>query len=148
MNMQTPIIRMATREDARAIEDLIREWSKQQWPSWQVDRLRAIRQVLEDKNHSILVSVTSKGIMGIIHLFFYPDVVIGSLNCHLNFLLVKKEYRGKGIGRSLLDEAVKLARKRGVNEMHVDTIFPDAAEFYRKYGFIDDGVWLELSLRR
>jgi hypothetical protein len=28
--------------------------------------------------------------------------------------------------------------------MHVDTI--ETPNFYRKYGFKDDGVWLELSL--
>jgi len=30
--------------------------------------------------------------------------------------------------------------------MHVDTKFEDAAKFYRKYGFKDDGVWLEIRL--
>jgi len=47
----------------------------------------------------------------------------------------------------LLDEAVKQAVKRGVVEMHVDTIYEDAAKFYRKYGFKDDGVMLELSIK-
>jgi len=145
--MQEPTIRVATKEDTRAIENLIFQWSKEHWSSWQVERVNTILQTLEDKNHLILVSTSPKGITGVLHLIFYPDVVTGSLNCHLNFLLVKKEYRKRGIGRSLLDEAVKQARKRGVNEMHVDTIFEDAARFYRNYGFKDDGVWLELSLR-
>ncbi|KPV65515.1 MAG: hypothetical protein AOA65_0119 [Candidatus Bathyarchaeota archaeon BA1] len=30
--------------------------------------------------------------------------------------------------------------------MHVDTIFKEAAEFYQKHGFKDDGVWLERTL--
>jgi len=145
--MQEPRIRIATKEDARTIENMILEWSKQQWPSWQVDRVRTILQALADKNHLILVAVTTKRITGALHLIFYPDLVTGSLNCHLNFLLIQKEYRRKGVGHSLLNEAVKHARKRGVNEMHVDTIFEDAARFYREYGFKDDGVWLELSLR-
>jgi GNAT superfamily N-acetyltransferase len=145
--MQEPTIRVATKEEARAIEDMISEWSKEQWSSWQVERVNTILQALEDKNHLILVSTSAKEIIGVLHLIFYSDVVTGSLNSHLNFLLVKKEYRKRGIGRSLLDEAVRQARKRGVNEMHVDTMFEDAARFYRRYGFKDDGVWLELSLR-
>jgi len=145
--MQEPTIRVATKEDARAIENMIFEWSKEQWSSWQVERFKTILQALEDKNHLILVSTSPKGIVGILHLIFYPDVVTGSLNCHLNFLLVKKEYRKGGIGRSLMDEAVRQARKRSANEMHVDTIFENAAHFYRNYGFKDDGVWLELSLK-
>jgi len=147
LNMQEPTIRVATKEDARAIENMISEWAQEQWPNWQVERVKTILEALEDKNHLILVSTSPKRIVGVLHLIFYPDVVTGSLNCHLNFLLVKKEYRKGGIGRSLLDEAVKHAKRRRANEMHVDTIFEDAAHFYLNYGFKDDGVWLELSLR-
>jgi GNAT superfamily N-acetyltransferase len=147
LNMQGFKIRVATRRDVRTIEEAILEWSREEWPCWQPERARTIQNVLEDKSHLLLISTTSEAVVGVLHLFFYPDVVTGSLNCHLNFLLTKKEYRKKGIGRSLLDEAVRHARSRGANEMHVDTIFEEAAEFYRKYGFKDDGVWLELSLR-
>jgi GNAT superfamily N-acetyltransferase len=145
--MQENNVRAATNRDVAAIEDAILEWTRERWPSWQPERAEVIRQVLKDKRHSILVSTVSRVVTGVVHLVFYPDIVTGTLNCHLNFLLVKKEYRRKGIGRNLLNEAVRLATKRSVNEMHVDTIFEEAAEFYRKYGFKDDGVWLELSLK-
>lgn len=145
--MKKPAIRVAIGEDAEAIEILIREWAKQEWPRWQVDRIGTIVRVLKDRSHSLLVSVASEGIVGVLHLIFYEDVVSGSLKSHINLLLVKKEYRGMRIGHLLLDEAAEQSRKRGASEMHVDTIFKDAAEFYRKYGFEDDGVWLELSLK-
>jgi hypothetical protein len=60
--MQEPTIRVATKEEARAIENLIFEWSKEQWSSWQVERVKTILQALEDKNHLILVSKSPKGI--------------------------------------------------------------------------------------
>jgi len=145
--MQENNIRVAIDKDVTAIEDAIFEWSREQWPKWKPERTEIIRQILKNRHHSILVSTIPNMVIGVLHLVFYPDIVTGTLNCHLNFLLVKKEYRRKGIGRNLLDEAVRLARKRGVNEMHVDTMFEKAAEFYRKYGFKDDGVWLELSLK-
>jgi GNAT superfamily N-acetyltransferase len=144
--MQEFKIGVATRRDARAIENAILEWSREQWPSWQPERAKTIHDVLKDKSHLLLISTTPEAIVGVLHLIFYSDVVTGSLNCHLNFLLTKKEHRKKGIGRSLLDEAVRHSRSRGVNEMHVDTMFEEAAKFYRKYGFKDDGIWLELSL--
>jgi GNAT superfamily N-acetyltransferase len=145
--MQGFKIRVATKKDAGAIEDAILEWSREQWPNWQPERARTIHDVLKDQSHLLLISTTPEAVAGVLHLIFYSDVVTGSLNCHLNFLLTRKEHRKKGIGRSLLDEAVSHARSRGVNEMHVDTMFEEAAKFYRKYGFKDDGVWLELSLR-
>jgi hypothetical protein len=33
-------------------------------------------------------------------------------------------------------------------EIHVDTVFEDAVKFYKKYGFKDNGVMLELPLNR
>jgi ribosomal protein S18 acetylase RimI-like enzyme len=140
-------VRTATNKDVRAIEDAILEWSRERWPNWRPERTETIRHILKDKLHSILVATTSNEVTGVLHLVFYPDIVTGTMNCHLNFLLVKKEYRGQGIGRKLLDEAVGLARKKDVDEIHVDTMFQEAAEFYRRYGFKDDGVWLELSLK-
>jgi GNAT superfamily N-acetyltransferase len=146
--MHRPRTRLARKEDAKIIEDMIYEWTKGQWPTWQRERVKTILKALEDKNHLILVSEINGEIAGVLHLIFYSDILLGSLNCHVNFLLVKEGCRRKGIGFSLLDEAVKQARRRGANEMHVDTIFEDAAKFYRKYGFIDDGIWLELSLQK
>jgi len=145
--MQAPETRLAERKDARAIESLISEWSKQQWPTWQPERKETILKVLDKRNnHLILVSETPDEVVGVLHLVFYPDILLGSLNCHVNFLLVKEGYRGRGIGSGLLDEATDQARKKGALEMHVDTKFEDAAKFYRRYGFKDDGVWLEIRL--
>ncbi len=79
-------------------------------------------------------------------MLFYLDIVHGGLNSHILLLYVREGYREKGIGRALLNEAVKHAVERRVVEMHADTIFEDAAKFYRKQGFRDGGVMLELSL--
>jgi len=145
--MQALKTRLAERKDARAVENLILEWTRQQWPTWLPERAKTIREVLDNrKNHLVLVSETPNEIVGVLHLVFYSDVLLGSLNCHLNFLLVKESFRGRGIGSGLLDEAANQARKKGAIEMHVDTKFEDAAKFYRKYGFKDDGVWLEIRL--
>jgi ribosomal protein S18 acetylase RimI-like enzyme len=65
---------------------------------------------------------------------------------HIDFLLVDKEYRSRGVGSKLLHAAIKNAKKRGVMEMHVDTIFEEAAKFYRRHGFKDNGAYFELNL--
>lgn len=140
-------IRLAKEEDAKTIEDRIFEWLLEKgWEKWQRERAETTRKALLDKNHMILVAEVNGEIVGVLHLIFYMDILLGGLNSHVNFLLVKKEYRRRKIGSNLLDEAVKQAREKRADEMHVDTIFEDAAKFYRKYGFKDDGVWLELPL--
>jgi GNAT superfamily N-acetyltransferase len=134
-------IRLAKDEDAKAIEDMISDWLK-----WKLERVKTFLEVLREKDHLILISEVDGQIVGVLHLLFYLDILNGGLNSHVILLFVKEEYRGRQIGKRLLDEAVKHAVKRGAVEMHVDTIFDDAARFYRRYGFRDDGVMLELSL--
>jgi GNAT superfamily N-acetyltransferase len=148
--MSNTKIRPAAKADVGAIDDLISEWTKPQWPAFQPEnRVKTLVEALSDeKSHLILVYEDSAEILGVLHLIFYWDILLGARNCHLNFLLVKKGYRDKGIGSELLNEAARKARKRGAIEMHVDTKFEDAVRFYRKIGFIDDGVWLELSLKK
>jgi GNAT superfamily N-acetyltransferase len=114
------------------------------WEKWQRERVETVHKALLNENHLVLVAEADGKIVGVLHLIFYLDILLAALNCHVNFLLVRKEYRGRKIGSKLLDIAVKKARKKGAIEIHVDTI--EAPNFYRKYGFKDDGVWLELSL--
>ena len=142
--MNAPIIRLARKEDAGAIDELIFKWLDWQCPK----RVETFLKVLDDKNHMVLVAEVNEQTVGVLHMLFYSDILHGALNAHIVLLLVKQGYRGKGIGRKLLDEAVKRARERDVAEMHVDTTFDQAARFYRKYGFKDNGVWLELSLEK
>ena len=134
-------VRLAKDKDAKTIEDMIADWLK-----WKLERVRTFFEALRDSNHLILVAEVEGEIVGILHLLFYLDISHGGLNSHIILLFVKEEYRGRQIGKRLLDEAIKYAVKRGAIEIHVDTIFNDAAKFYKKYGFKDDGVMLELPL--
>ncbi|MEM3597049.1 MAG: GNAT family N-acetyltransferase [Candidatus Bathyarchaeia archaeon] len=140
--MQEVKIRRAVEGDAKSIQELIVEWLK-----WEIERTTAFVDVLRDDNHVVLVAEVDGQIAGFLHLLFYTDILHGGLNSHVLLLFVKAKYRGKQIGRKLLDEAVKQAIRRGAIEMHVDTTFEEAAKFYRKYGFKDDGVMLELQLK-
>ncbi|MEM2939903.1 MAG: GNAT family N-acetyltransferase [Candidatus Bathyarchaeia archaeon] len=44
---------------------------------------------------------------------------------------MEKEHRGKGVGSELLRAAIENSKRRGVTEIHVGTIFEQAAKFYR-----------------
>jgi ribosomal protein S18 acetylase RimI-like enzyme len=134
-------IRLAGEEDAEPVENMVGDWLK-----WSIERAGTFRKALGEKDHLILIAEVGDQIAGVLHMLFYLDIVHGGLNSHILLLYVREGYRGKGIGRALLNEAVKHAVERGAAEMHVDTIFEDAAKFYRKHGFKDDGVMLELSL--
>jgi GNAT superfamily N-acetyltransferase len=135
-------IRRANDGDFKAINDMIIEWLK-----WKIERAKTFFDVLRDSDHLVLVAEVEGQTVGMLHLLFYLDILHGGINAHVLLLFVKEEYRGGQIGKKLLDEAVKQAVKKGVIEIHADTIYEDAAKFYRKYGFKDNGVMLELSLK-
>lgn len=135
-------IRLANEGDFKAVNEMIVEWLK-----WEIERAETFFNVLRDSNHLVLVAEVNGQIVGILHMLFYRDILHGGLNSHVLLFLVHENYRKKQIGKKLLEETVNQAVKREVIEMHVDTTSEEAAKFYKKYGFKDNGVMLELTLK-
>ena len=53
-------------------------------------------------------------------------------------LYVRPQFRGKGVGRILIDRVIAEARQMGYQRMRLDTVEPvmrDAVAMYRKIGF-------------
>lgn len=55
-------------------------------------------------------------------------------SAHLNVVETVKKYRGKGIGRSVIEAAIDHAQKRGIKKIELDST-DDAVGFYKKLGF-------------
>jgi putative acetyltransferase len=79
--------------------------------------------------------------------------------CEMKRLYVRTAYRGKGVGRMLVDRVITEARTIGYERMRLDTIessMQNAIELYRRRGFreiapyrsnpIAGALYLELSL--
>lgn len=78
--------------------------------------------------------------------------------CELKRMFVLESYRGKGIGRGLLEHCVEAARRIGYRKMRLDTLYymEEATKLYKSYGFteiqkyrqspIEDAFYLELQL--
>ena len=63
-------------------------------------------------------------------------------------LAVKKKYRGRGLGRKLLDAAETYARASGVNWLRIGVLAPNqqARSLYLSMGFSDHYIELEKKL--
>lgn len=55
----------------------------------------------------------------------------------INFLLVRKEYWGRGIAKQLMDKVIQHSREFNKNPVRLETYscLKDARHLYRKYGF-------------
>lgn len=55
----------------------------------------------------------------------------------IGLLIVKKEYRRRGIGIRLMKKAINYLLSSGVETIKLEAV-PDEADFYRKLGFVDE----------
>jgi len=62
---------------------------------------------------------------------------LGTSMCEMKRLYVRHTYRGKGVGRQLVETVVKIARESGHKAMRLDTLpwMRQAIEAYRSLGF-------------
>lgn len=142
-NMRGLTIRTATDNDAENIDRIIYQWIG---TDKRRERVESIREAVKRDGHEIIVAELETRIIGVLHVMVYPDVMLGGQNSHIIFLLVEKDHSRKGVGSELLEKAVETAREKGAAEIHVDTIYSEAEQFYRERGFKDDGVMLERAL--
>ena len=68
-----------------------------------------------------------------------PDYTIPGQRVYVSRMIVKKEYRGRGIGSEILEFLINKATEKGFSEMTigVDKDNENALHLYRKYGFTE-----------
>ena len=122
--------------DARAFRDLNEEWIGKYFSLEEQDRITLGNpevKILEPGGHIFMaVDEDEHKAVGCCAL-----IPVGSGVLELGKMAVAPEYRGRGIGRALLEYAIAKARDMGASSVHLasNTRLPDAIHLYESVGF-------------
>ena len=156
-----PTIRKAKIEDAAAIEALYTELEKDA-VMYQSEhfvmsplgaRSRQLEEILKCENQVMLVAVDeSDVVIGFAHVVFMGAKAFSCLkpqtNIYLQDLVVSGDYRNRGIGTLLLNEAKKYGTEKGADFFRTQ-VFPlnkAGLRFYERNGFSIKMITIEAPL--
>lgn len=102
--------------------------------NFEIDIAKKLIGFLESKDqfNQIWIAEADKERIGSIAISLRQDQT-----SFINFLLVKREYRGYGIARELMDKVIHHSREFNINSIRLETYscLKDARNLYKKYGF-------------
>ena len=91
-----------------------------------------------DPNNILVVAEVGQSIIGMLQLTFIPYLThIGSWRCLIEGVRIHPDFRGKGLGRTLIEWSIEVARKRQcqIVQLTSDKQRPEALRFYESLGF-------------
>ena len=140
-------IREATEADFRDIFNLIKALALFEKAPEKVRN--SPEQMLAEKDYfRALVAVTPEGETVGMALFYFAYYTWVGKSLYLDDLYVKEAWRGKGIGKALLNRVLDFARQNGCKRVRWQVLNwnTPAIEFYRKMGVTLDDEWINCDL--
>jgi GNAT superfamily N-acetyltransferase len=132
-----PAVRRAGVADAGDIGRLLHDFNAEfdeatPPPDVVASRVRALLEAGE-----VTVVLGGEGPDGLAVMRFRPALLTEGLDCYLEDLYVVPARRGRGLGRTILEAAIEVARGEGAIEMHLGTNEEDVAAraLYASVGF-------------
>jgi GNAT superfamily N-acetyltransferase len=140
MSKTPPPVRTAVVEDAALVAQLLYEFNREfDEPTPSVDELAERVALLIAGDETVVLLVNEKP-DGLAVLRFRPALWSRGLECYLAELYVRPSARGSGLGRALIEAALREARDRGADTMEIGVDEPDlvARHLYESMGFSND----------
>lgn len=118
------------------------------WP-YQEEGIKYFERIQSSDKAIVYVAEENSTIIGYIIAFVYTfSYRKTNPICEIENMFTEERYRNKGIGKSLIFEVRKEARKKNVKRLRVGAIVQNekAINFYRNNGFKDVNLYLEEKL--
>ncbi len=144
------ILRLCEERDLKAVAELLNELKEvaSTENNFHEDDLKVVFGAMGDPDVYLnLVAEIDGKIAGFMSMIFYKTLFHKGGTALINELIVSYHYRGKGIGRLLVDRARAEAIKRGMDELEVGTEKTNKAAqaFYKKCGFDEEYILLGME---
>jgi ribosomal protein S18 acetylase RimI-like enzyme len=131
------VVRRAAAADAETIGRLLYDFNTEyDDPTPPPDQLaERVRELIAGGETVVLLG--GEGPHGLAVLRFRPSIWSRALECYLAELYVAPAHRGRGLGRTLMNAAMDLAREQGADYMDLGTSEADVAAraLYESLGF-------------
>jgi ribosomal protein S18 acetylase RimI-like enzyme len=132
-----PLVWRASTDDARAIAQLLHDFNREfDEPTPTVETLeQRVAHLL--RGGDTVVLLIGAGPDGLAVLRFRDAIWSGGLESYLAELYITPTRRRKGLGRALMEAALRQARERGADTMEIGVDEPDliARHLYESLGF-------------
>ena len=133
-------IRKATLADEEDVAVLIRELGQAVGVSGDINPVSwysTLRKMIASPEWTFLLAEEGQQKTGLLIILILPSLYHGGNYAAITELIVTKEYQGKGVGAMLVEEAKRLARTMGCEELDVSVEVDNetAKGFYEKLGF-------------
>jgi len=141
-------VRDATPEDATALRPLLGTLGYPVDPAALATRLPAL--LAADPTGRVLVAAAGDQLVGFAVLHCTPSLHRPTAVGRITAIAVLPSLQGGGVGRALLDAAERYFRELGLTRIEVTSgpTHADAYPFYRRLGYVDQGVRFAKSLDR
>ena len=145
------LIRRALLEDESKVFDLFsRLTSRQRTDKYRVDQKTGhliYRRIIENPELGvILVAQEGETLLGVISLSYPLAIRCSGPYARIEEYIVDEASRGKGIGRMLLDSAIKEAQANGCFDIQVNNPSDLGLPLYMKREFEEGGDYMRLKL--
>ena len=137
----TVIVRLAKSEDQNRCLELLDVLAKATSDQHEIFDLETFENLISNERGSLVVAEENGSVLGMASISFNLALRYNGEYCQLEELVVDQDARGKNVGGLLIEETIKLAKKRGCKEygLYILESTKHNQGFYEKYGFVKVG---------
>ena len=140
-------IRDAVHSDVSFVLDLLYELGRPRPDDKQEEDMfkRVISGYIADEDKGLLVAESDHAVVGLASIMFLARCNHAGPEMYIPELVVRADCRGRGIGKALTGECMRIAATRGCHRIRLESgnQRKDSHDFYRRLGFDQQALSFE-----